>query len=176
MNINDKENNGFETKKHKTAKIVLRIIGFIILPIGLGLIIAGLISFFQGFSGNGMGSYFYLCFIGAPFIFVGGICLFLGYMRNIHSFTISQSAPVVKDVANYVIDGTSDTMIKNASKLFKEVKRNDEKPICSKCGAENEVGAKFCDKCGHELYKVCKECGELNDDDSSFCRKCGKEL
>lgn len=175
---NSSDINNIETKNHRTAKIILRIIGFILLPIGLTLSIIGLVSFFE--SANSLGQQkpelFYMLFIGGPLVFIGLACLFISFMKNISSFTASQTAPVAKNVANYIIDGTSDSLSNAASKVFDKIKNNDVKPVCPKCGEVNEIGAKFCDKCGSKLFKTCPKCGEVNDPDSSFCRKCGNKL
>lgn len=48
---------------------------------------------------------------------------------------------------------------------------------CSKCGNENEDGAKFCSTCGASLNPKwnCQQCGTENDDNSNYCSNCGKQ-
>jgi class 3 adenylate cyclase len=47
---------------------------------------------------------------------------------------------------------------------------------CSKCGAENREGARFCDKCGANLSLKCPSCGAENRTDAKFCNSCGAAL
>jgi len=47
---------------------------------------------------------------------------------------------------------------------------------CSKCGAENREGARFCDKCGATLSLKCPSCGAENRPDAKFCDSCGAAL
>ena len=47
---------------------------------------------------------------------------------------------------------------------------------CSKCGADNREGARFCDKCGAKLSRRCVSCGAENRIDAKFCDSCGAAL
>jgi len=47
---------------------------------------------------------------------------------------------------------------------------------CSKCGAENPEGKKFCGKCGSKLVGRCLKCGAENPPDNAFCGECGTAL
>jgi class 3 adenylate cyclase/tetratricopeptide (TPR) repeat protein len=44
---------------------------------------------------------------------------------------------------------------------------------CSKCGADNREGARFCDKCGAKFSPRCPSCGAENRTDAKFCDSCG---
>lgn len=48
--------------------------------------------------------------------------------------------------------------------------------ICTKCGASNNHGLKFCGQCGNSLVKVCPKCGEAVGDKQKFCSHCGNSL
>lgn len=48
--------------------------------------------------------------------------------------------------------------------------------ICTKCGAPNKEGIKFCGQCGNSLVKVCPKCGAAVDDKQKFCSQCGNSL
>ena len=47
---------------------------------------------------------------------------------------------------------------------------------CSRCGAGNPVGQKFCGECGAALAPVCGSCGATNPPGQKFCGECGATL
>lgn len=175
----------YENRYEGTAKN-FRIIGFILLFIGLGCVIAGMTSFFLAFNSRGFGDFpdlFFLNFIGFPFLAGGGVCLTLGFQRKMNNYIVSQNAPVAKDAANYMLDGTSDAIAKTASKVASEMNLNNNGGVegvttntCARCGFANPVGAKFCSKCGATLTKKCPYCGAENDDGAKYCNNCGKNI
>jgi class 3 adenylate cyclase/predicted ATPase len=48
--------------------------------------------------------------------------------------------------------------------------------ICSNCGTQNPVGAKFCKRCGAGLAASCPSCGAPCEPDATFCNECGTRL
>lgn len=57
-----------------------------------------------------------------------------------------------------------------------------ERVICTNCGAQNALGAKFCQECGQSLQPktrvaplaaVCKSCGAKLAAEAKFCPECG---
>jgi class 3 adenylate cyclase/predicted ATPase len=48
--------------------------------------------------------------------------------------------------------------------------------ICSNCGTENRVGAKFCVGCATRLSVVCPTCGLANVPTARFCEECATPL
>lgn len=157
-----------EMKDYSKTKKTFRTLGFIILPIGLVLSIIGFIDFFMSFNSMTQPKLFFCLFIGLPLTSIGIIFLILGFMKELNSFAASQSAPVHKDVINYMLDGTREEINKtiNASK----------KIICPECKAENDKDALFCSTCGHKLKNTCPKCKAENDADAKFCKNCGEEL
>ena len=157
-----------EMKDYSKTKKTFRTLGFIILPIGLVLSIIGFIDFFMSFNSMTQPKLFFCLFIGLPLTSIGIIFLILGFMNELNSFAASQSAPVHKDVINYMLDGTREEVNKtiNAS----------NKIICPECKAENDKDALFCSNCGHKLKIVCPKCKAENDADAKFCKNCGEEL
>ena len=157
-----------EMKDYSKTKKTFRTIGFIILPIGLVLSIIGFVDFLMGFNSMTQPKLFFCLFIGLPMTSIGIIFLILGFMKELNSFAASQSAPVHKDVINYMLDGTREEVNKtiNAS----------NKIICPECKAENDKDALFCSNCGHKLKIVCSKCNAENDADAKFCKNCGEEL
>jgi len=178
-------NQEYENRHARTVKI-LRIVGWILLPVGLILVGIGMFSFFTAFgSGNtGIPPAFYLVFAGFPFLAGGGACLSLGYHRKMADFMASQTAPVAKDFTNYMVDGTSDSVARVAGKIANEIKGGKNSQVvegvtantCAKCGFVNNADAKFCAKCGAPITKTCPSCGAVNDDGAKFCNSCGHEF
>ena len=172
----------FENRSEKTAK-KLRIIGFICLFIGVGCVVTGLTDFFMSMSSWDGPKLFFLNFIGFPFIAGGAACLAMGYQRKMAAYMASQNAPVAKDTANYMLDGTSDAIAKTAGKVANEINVNKGATVegvtgntCAKCGFTNPAGAKFCSKCGAPITKKCPYCGAENDDGAKYCNSCGKNI
>jgi class 3 adenylate cyclase len=48
--------------------------------------------------------------------------------------------------------------------------------ICSNCGTENRVGAKFCMECGTPLSATCPNCAFANLPNAKFCSECATPL
>ena len=155
-------------KDYSKTKKTFRTLGFIILPIGLVLSIIGFVDFIMSFNSMTQPTLFFCLFIGLPMTSIGIIFIILGFMKELNSFAASQSAPVHKDVINYMLDGTREEVNKtiNAS----------NKIICPECKSENDKDALFCSNCGHKLKIVCSKCNAENDADAKFCKNCGEEL
>jgi class 3 adenylate cyclase/tetratricopeptide (TPR) repeat protein len=47
---------------------------------------------------------------------------------------------------------------------------------CSKCGADNREGRKFCAKCAAPLARLCPRCGTSNEPGEDFCGECAAAL
>ena len=47
---------------------------------------------------------------------------------------------------------------------------------CSKCGAENPDGAKFCIECASPFAQRCSSCGKENPPRAKFCLECSKPI
>ena len=47
---------------------------------------------------------------------------------------------------------------------------------CTKCGAENREGAKFCNECAAPTEGSCPRCGSRNKPGAKFCDECGATL
>jgi class 3 adenylate cyclase/tetratricopeptide (TPR) repeat protein len=48
--------------------------------------------------------------------------------------------------------------------------------ICSNCGTENVIGAKFCTECATRLAVACPACGTANAATAKFCAECATPL
>ncbi len=142
-------------KEHPKVRIALRIIGFITLAIGFSLMIIAEVNFF-----NGNMSLFFMNFIGAPFVFIGAVCLMYGFMRTVSGYVAGETTPVISESVNYIYDGI----------------KNSDKKVCSNCKELNDDSSHFCKKCGTSLDAKCPNCGEIVSAEDTFCKNCGKKL
>ena len=142
-------------KEHPKVRIALRIIGFITLAIGLSLMIIAEVNFF-----NGNMAVFFMNFIGAPFVFIGAVCLMYGFMRTVSGYVAGETTPVISESVNYIYDGI----------------KNSDKKVCSNCKELNDDSSHFCKKCGTSLDAKCPNCGEIVSAEDTFCKNCGKKL
>lgn len=158
-------------EQNNKARKVFKIIGPILLLVGIVMAVVAFVDFFKAFGSDGLErpDKFYLFFIGFPLIAFGGAMTGWGYMRHIASYASSSVAPVAADTINYMADSTR----KAFSDTVKTVKGGD---VCPNCGKVLSDGAKFCDNCGQPAGKQCAFCGARNDSDSNFCSSCGKKL
>jgi transcriptional regulator with XRE-family HTH domain len=172
----------------KEARHRLRVAGWIVGGIGVAVFVAGLATFLTNFvgidrmassSGINMGSGItgmVLFGVGGLLIIAGVVLLYFGYFGAVSRYAASEVAPVAKDTANYMLDGTRDEFGKTIKTVVPAAAQTDKGPLCPKCGTQNEKGALYCDNCGAPLTKKCPACGEVNDADAKHCRKCGKPL
>ena len=63
----------------------------------------------------------------------------------------------------------------NKPKAKKEEKE-ENKIVCSKCGATISAKNKFCPECGASLNKKCKKCGTILKAGAKFCPECGQKV
>ena len=47
---------------------------------------------------------------------------------------------------------------------------------CSKCGADNAAGSRFCNQCATPLSRACPKCARANAPDAKFCAECAEPL
>jgi hypothetical protein len=94
------------TSKHAATRKVLRVAGLVILSAGAILVLIGIGSFFAAFGSFGPPRYFWCAFLGMPLLFVGGAMAMLGFMGAVQRYVAGESAPVAKDVVNYMGENT----------------------------------------------------------------------
>ncbi|MCD4823452.1 MAG: zinc ribbon domain-containing protein [Phycisphaerae bacterium] len=183
------------TDGHKGNRAILRVIGPVVLGVGLLFAIVGIGSFFSSiasfFSSSGSSSdsfdsplrYFWCAFIGIPLIGVGGAICKFAFMGAVTRYMANEVTPVGKDVVNYMADGTKEA-VRDISSAIGEglassnIDREVQVIRCHKCNENNEDTANFCKSCGASLSKsiACPKCGELNDADARFCDNCGQGI
>ncbi len=151
-----------DEKKHHP---VLKVLGPIILMIGLIMFFGGALALMTG-GGMGFG---FIPFFSIPVMFVGGVMTQFAYMGKMTKYMHKRMGPIQKDYVNYMLDGTKD-QIKDI------VHGSPSSKKCVHCGDSNPLDAKFCDHCGKPLTKACRNCLEENEQDAKYCKSCGKSL
>jgi len=166
---------------HKDRRAILRVVGPVVLGIGLLFAVVGIGSFFASFGSFGSPRYFWCAFVGLPLAAVGmAICKF-AFMGAVTRYMANEVSPVGKDVVNYMADGTKDAVRDVAAAIGEGLSSShDDRKVevvrCHKCNENNDASANFCNRCGAALSKsvACPKCGELNDPDARFCDHCGQ--
>lgn len=169
--------------RHDEVRSLLRVVGPVIAGIGLLFLLIGIGSFFSAFGGFGPPRYFWCAFVGLPLLGVGVSISKFAFIGTVARYIAGEVAPVGKDVTNYMVAGTKDSIRDVATAVgqgFAAAGGGQASSMirCPKCHAENDALAKFCDSCGAPLAKTkrCEKCGELNDPDARFCDNCGNAV
>ncbi|MEM9346412.1 MAG: zinc ribbon domain-containing protein [Planctomycetota bacterium] len=185
-----------DNEKHRSNRSVLRIIGPLVLIIGVILTLVGFGGFVSTFlsdmsNGPSFGGpppgmkLFFLAFIGLPMIAIGGAITKFAFMGAVARYAASEIAPVAKDTTNYMIDGTKGAVGDLAQTVAGGIAAglSGEKPgvemvECPSCGEACDSGARFCDQCGAPIPGPvrCKSCGAMNEPDAKFCSQCGDAM
>ena len=80
----------------------LRGVGLAVLALGGLLTLIGVGSFFASFGSFESPRYFWCAFLGVPLLFVGGVMTMFGFLGAVNRYVAGESAPVAKDVVNYM--------------------------------------------------------------------------
>lgn len=181
--------------KHQKTRGALRVIGPIILVVGIILTVIGIGSFFvsmnsamSSFGATSGPKYFWCAFLGMPLVVVGLAITSYGYMGAVARYSAAEIAPVGKDTINYMADGTKGGIKTVARAVGEGISAGlaagaaggsaQTTVQCPRCETDNDADARFCDNCGAELTtsRECSQCGEQNDPDARFCDNCGTRL
>lgn len=166
-----------DNEAHREIRKVLRVVGPLVLGMGLLFLVIALVDFFMAFGGAEPPKLFWCGFIGVPLLAFGGMICNFAFMVSISRYTANEIAPVGKDVVTYMADGTKDAMRDVAAAVAAGFKTGAPASKCPACNCSNDVSANFCKSCGRALPKFKNyECGEVNEADARFCDECGKEL
>lgn len=164
---------------HKKVKTVFKVLGPIFIIAGLGGVIYSIVNLVN-FSDFGLGSSMTKVSNNGLSLFLSfialGIGVFLttaGFRREIIRYEANEIAPVVKDVANYMLDGTRVELNKT---LNRNQEVNNKNIVCFNCHKLTDADSVFCENCGTMVKKVCGHCGEKIDGDAKFCKNCGKKI
>lgn len=169
-----------EKKKHEQTKKKLKIIGTVLIVLGIVCEVVGMLDFEFAANNQRMPTLFFLTFLGAPCIFVGIVLLIFGCRKEIMSYTKNEVVPVVNDATEELKPAIKSVVgaVKEGLKDGEGETKSEEKRgiFCPVCGSLNQPENKFCDKCGTQLIKVCPRCGAKQDCDDKFCGECGARL
>lgn len=186
-----------DTDQHRSNRSILRIVGPMILIVGILLTLIGVGGFFstfiKGFTAgpgammeDGFGDgikLFFLAFIGIPMMGIGGAITKFAFMGAVVRYAASEIAPVGKDTANYMIDGTKGAIGDLAQSVGAGIaagmsgeKAGGDTVDCPGCSQACDSGARFCSDCGTAIPGEvrCERCGAMNEPDARFCNQCGR--
>ncbi|MCE9613835.1 MAG: hypothetical protein K8T26_06130 [Lentisphaerae bacterium] len=91
-----------QTPQQAATRTTLRRAGLAMLALGGLLTLIGIGSFFASFGSFGAPRLFWCAFLGMPLLFVGGAMTLFGFMGAVQRYVAGESAPVAKDVVNYM--------------------------------------------------------------------------
>lgn len=94
-----------QSRQHFKVRNLLRVVGPLTVVVGLTLIIVGFGSFFAAFGSFHPPRFIWCAFAGMPLLFVGTVMCRFGYLGALQRYVAGESAPVVKDVVNYMGEG-----------------------------------------------------------------------
>ncbi|MGN0797194.1 MAG: zinc ribbon domain-containing protein [Christensenellales bacterium] len=163
--IEDKDE---KMQKHLKTKKKLKTIGPIVLAVGVILAIIGMVDFFVSMSSSGRPTLFFMAFLGMPTAVAGGVITMYGYQREMGTYIKNESVPVFNEAGEEIAPAIQS--------IAKAAKEGSEEKLTCECGELNDVGSKFCKKCGKPLFKTCPYCGQEVDVDSEFCNHCGRKI
>ncbi|MCX5653610.1 MAG: hypothetical protein NTY65_03030 [Planctomycetota bacterium] len=94
--------NKLQSPQHSKVRTVFRVGGPVIAGVGLLFVIVGFGSFFACFDTMESPRFLWCPFVGLPLLFVGMVMCTLGYLGTFQRYMAGESAPVAKDVVNYM--------------------------------------------------------------------------
>ena len=133
-------------RNQSTVRAALRVVGPVLIVVGLGFVVTAAIDFF-----GAMGSFqgpekFWMFFVGLPTLVIGFGLTQAGYAGTAARYVAGETMPVVKDSATYLSDGRGVAGIGRTAEAAAATG-----PYCRQCGTRNDADARFCDSCGQSL-------------------------
>lgn len=180
--INTSSSRGPASMRHGPSPLrdFLRYVGPAVAIVGLGFTVVGVGDFFMAFGSFQPPRYFWCAFVGMPLLGIGIHLSRLAYLGPLARYVAEETAPVGKDVINYMARGTEPAVRAVASAIKDEWSGSsgDGKNSCPQCGERNDADARFCAHCGSDLAATatCAHCGAKNPASASFCDQCGHSL
>jgi hypothetical protein len=94
--------NKLQSPQHSKARTVLRVGGLVTAAVGMIFMIVGFGSFFTSFGTFEPPRLFWCIFVGMPLLFIGVVMCMMGFLGAFQRYVFGESAPVAKDVVNYM--------------------------------------------------------------------------
>ena len=94
--------NKLQSVQHSNIRTVLRVGGPVIAGFGLLFMIVGFGSFFASFGSFEPPRFLWCAFVGMSLMSVGIVMCMFGYLGAFQRYVAGESAPVAKDVVNYM--------------------------------------------------------------------------
>lgn len=167
---------------HDDHRLLLRFFGLVLVLVGGGFTVVGLISFFSAFEGGGWPEQFWCAFVGLPLLSFGTMLLKAGYLGAMSRYVAGETAPVVADTADYVLQRTRGVLRVGSpstdAALRSDAENASPRLSCPACQAPQRAAAKFCDLCGAAMAseRECPACHHENAAAARFCNHCGEKL
>jgi hypothetical protein len=172
--------NKLRDSRHDDARAMLRSVGPAIAGIGLLLTVVGIAGFVNSIGTSEPPRRFWCAIVGLPIMGIGLWISQFAFIGTITRYLAGEVAPVGKDMTNYMVAGTKDSIRDVAAAVGEGLSAAANGDTirgvrCLACNTENDLSANFCDSCGAALIKSrpCEKCGEQNDADARFCDNCG---
>jgi hypothetical protein len=108
-----------QTPQQSGIRRTLRWAGLAVFALGGLLILVGVGSFFAAFGSMGPPHFFWCAFLGMPLLFFGGAMTMFGFLGAMQRYVAAESAPVAKDVVNYMGENVQPG-VKSVAKAFTE--------------------------------------------------------
>jgi hypothetical protein len=166
--------------RQREIRTVLRALGPATVIVGAGFVAVGMISFFSAFGSMEPPRFFWCAFVGGPLVVIGMSISKFAYLGAAVRFLAGETAPVAKDMSNYMVEGTRGSIRDFAAAVGEGLSAAHVNSAnqCDKCGAKNDPNAHFCDQCGSPLSKSthCPKCHEPVGIHAKFCDNCGTAL
>lgn len=165
------------------GKIFFRILGFLILIGGAGLIGLGLYYIIPDIKTFSIPEELYYIMGGVSGLFIAVIILILAFRKpvvlNQESDELTKQDPNAwntepEETKPYTPSRPINSDIKPEVKIKQKEGIVGQTVICPKCGAENIFGEYYCCECKSAMKKICKLCGHGNTYGTETCEGCGK--
>jgi hypothetical protein len=95
-----------QTPQQQKARSVFRIVGPILLTIGIIFMIVGAVDFFSAFGSFEGPKLFWCFFVGMPLLFLGGVLSMFGFMGAVARYVAGEHVPVATDAMSDLAEGT----------------------------------------------------------------------
>lgn len=97
-----------QSPSQSRTRTILRWLGSILLTIGSVLTLVGFGNLFLSFTSLEPPRLFWCAFVGLPLMFVGGAMILFGFLGALQRYVAGETAPVAKDVVNYMGDNVQE--------------------------------------------------------------------